>query len=164
MDWIALGPTRIPELYVFVVSVNNCEKFISCLSTIAKSLTGLLQKDEKWVIGMPRSVWCSHIKVCVFWYCFICDLVLWSLPHGIRSCDLTLIARWQWEAQSACTDKRWGKNSCGAIVRCQHRGNELEPRENVMIPVKTGNLGVGKRLQIFSEHHKGKRAIFKMHT
>lgn len=112
MNCLVLGPTRLPELYGFVVLVNNSGKFISCLFTVAKSLTELLQKSKNWVTGMPNSMWCSYTKVCVFWYCFICDLVLWFLPHGSRSCDLTLIARWQREAQSACTDKRWGKNSC----------------------------------------------------
>lgn len=51
-----------------------------------------------------------------------------------------------------------------AIARCQHRGNELEPRENVKIPAKTENLGVSKGLQIFSKWHKEKWTSFKMCT
>lgn len=52
-----------------------------------------------------------------------------------------------------------------AIARCQHRGNELDPTENVNILAKTENRGVSKGLQIFSKwQEKKKDKLQNVHT
>lgn len=154
MNWLVLGPARLPELYGFVVLVNNCETFILCLSTIARSSIEFLQKGKNWVTGMPNSMWCSYTKGCVFWYCFICDLVLWFLPHGSRSCDLTLIARWQQEAQSSCTDKRWGENSCtGWLHTASKEALSCSPERAPRYLPSLKNPGGSKGVQFFSKWH-----------
>lgn len=155
MNWLALGATQIPKLYGFVISVNSCEKFISCLSSVAKSLIELLQKGKKWVTGVPGH---GDVKQCVVQLheglCILILLYLWPCLVVPSSWDQELWSHTDCQMAAGSPECLYWqtvgkKQPRKVIARCQHRGNELEPRENIKIPAKTGNPCVSRGCRSF---------------
>lgn len=154
MNWLALGPTRLPELYGFVVLVNNCEKFILCLSAVAKPLNELLQKGKK--LGhrnAKQHVVQLHKGLCILilfylWPCLVVpsswEQELWSHTDCQMAAESPEHMYWQ----------TMGKKQLHRVTsHCQQRSTELEPRESLEIPAKPKNPGGSKGLKFFSKWH-----------